>query len=99
MWLEADLEQRQRLQALLFPAGLQLMNGEIRTPVSASFYNDLGSFLPSEERLVFPTGARSNRRTRSAMTDFVRSMDALRKLPWAEPEKGSACCVAGGPEP
>jgi hypothetical protein len=80
MWLEADLEQRQRLQALLFPEGLQLMNGEIRTPVSASFYNELGSFLPSEERLVFPAGASSNRRS---MADFVRRMHALRRFEWA----------------
>jgi hypothetical protein len=56
MWLEADLAQRQRFQALLFPEGLQVVDGEVRTPISVSFYNELGSFIPSEERLVSPTG-------------------------------------------
>lgn len=56
MWLEANLEQRQRFQALLFPEGLQVENGEVRTPVSPSFYEDLGRFTPSDERLVSPAG-------------------------------------------
>jgi hypothetical protein len=33
LWLEADLNQRQRFQALLFPEGLHVHEGEIRTPV------------------------------------------------------------------
>ena len=37
LWLEANLTQRQRFQALLFPGGLQVEKGEIRTPVTPSF--------------------------------------------------------------
>jgi site-specific DNA recombinase len=56
MWLESTLEQRQRFQSLLFPEGLHLVNGEVRTPISTSFYRDLESFVPLEERLVSPAG-------------------------------------------
>ncbi len=56
LWLEADLEQRQRFQSLLFPQGLQVENGEVRTPVSPSFFEDLRHFTPLDERLVSPTG-------------------------------------------
>lgn len=56
MWLESNLEQRQRFQSLLFPEGLQIVNGEVRTPISTSFYRDLESFAPLEERLVSPAG-------------------------------------------
>ena len=52
LWLEANLEQRQRFQALLFPEGLQVAEGEIRTPVTASFYEELHSLTAPEERLV-----------------------------------------------
>jgi len=56
LWLEADLDQRQRFQAFLFPEGLEVVEGEIRTPVTASFYEELQHFTTPEERLVAPTG-------------------------------------------
>ncbi len=56
LWLEATLEQRQRFQAFLFPEGLQVAEGEIRTPVTASFYEELHSFTRPEERMVEPKG-------------------------------------------
>ena len=56
LWLEANLTQRQRFQALLFPGGLQVEKGEIRTPVTPSFYEELRSFTPPPEVLVSPTG-------------------------------------------
>ncbi len=56
MWLEGNLDQRQRFQALLFPKGVQIRNEEVRTPVSPSFFEDLGRFTPPQERLVSPTG-------------------------------------------
>lgn len=34
MWLESNLEQCQRFQSLLFPEGLYIANGEVRTPIS-----------------------------------------------------------------
>lgn len=52
LWLEADLNQRQRFQSLLFPGGLQVLKGEIRTPVSTSFYEDLSQLTACGERLV-----------------------------------------------
>lgn len=56
MWLESNLEQRQRFQSLLFPEGLQVEIGEVRTAVSPSFFNELERFVPLEERLVSPAG-------------------------------------------
>jgi site-specific DNA recombinase len=56
MWLESNLEQRQRFQSLLFPEGLQVEKGEVRTAVSHSFFNELERFVPLEERLVSPAG-------------------------------------------
>jgi site-specific DNA recombinase len=56
MWLEANLDQRQRFQSLLFPVGLQIKNGAVRTAVSSSFYSDLMSFVPPDEPLVSPAG-------------------------------------------
>jgi hypothetical protein len=52
LWLEANLEQRQRFQAFLFPKGLQVAEGEIRTPVTASFYEELQAVTTPEERLA-----------------------------------------------
>jgi hypothetical protein len=46
MWLEANLEQRQRFQSLLFPEGLQVEKGEVRTTVSHSFFDELERFVP-----------------------------------------------------
>ena len=56
LWLEATLEQRQRFQTFLFPEGLQVEEGEIRTPVTASFYEELSHFTVPGERLVAHTG-------------------------------------------
>lgn len=52
LWLEASLEQRQRFQSFLFPERLQVAEGEIRTPVTASFYEELHSFTDPEERMA-----------------------------------------------
>jgi hypothetical protein len=38
LWLEANLDQRQRFQTLLFPDGLEVRDGEVRTAVNTSFY-------------------------------------------------------------
>jgi site-specific DNA recombinase len=56
LWLEADLDQRQRFQAFLFPEGLEVVEGEVRTPVTASFYKELQHFTTLGERLVAHTG-------------------------------------------
>jgi hypothetical protein len=36
----------------LFPEGLQVMGGEVRTPVTASSYEELHSFTTPEERVA-----------------------------------------------
>lgn len=56
LWLEANLQQRQRLQSLLFPEGLQVRETEVRTPVTSSFFEELQRFTTPVERLVSPTG-------------------------------------------
>lgn len=56
LWLEADLNQRQRFQSLLFPEGLQVVETEVRTPVTHSFYSELQRFAAPVERLVSPAG-------------------------------------------
>jgi site-specific DNA recombinase len=56
LWLEADLNQRQRLQSLLFPEGLQVTETEVRTPVTTSFFNELQALTTPAERMVSPAG-------------------------------------------
>ncbi len=56
LWLEASQDQRQRFQSLLFPEGLQVRNGAVRTHVSSSFYEDLHRYTTPFERLVSPAG-------------------------------------------
>ena|SRR5436305_8649689 len=56
LWLEANLDQRQRFQMLLFPEGLEVSDGQVRTTITASFYEELGSFIALGERLVAHTG-------------------------------------------
>ena len=41
LWIEAGLEQRQRLQRLFFPEGLSYDGQECRTPVTCPFFSDL----------------------------------------------------------
>jgi len=56
LWLEATLDQRQRFQSFLFPEGIQVADGVLRTPVTASFYEELHSFTGPEERMVEVVG-------------------------------------------
>ena len=56
LWLEANLDQRQRFQTLLFPDGLEVRDGQVRTAVSSSFYEELQHFTAPGERLVAHTG-------------------------------------------
>jgi site-specific DNA recombinase len=49
LWLEASLEQKQRLQKVLFPAGLTWSDDAVRTRGSSSFFEDFGLPAESEE--------------------------------------------------
>lgn len=75
LWLEANLEQRQRFQLFLFPEGLQVAEGEVRTPVTASFYEELRHFTTSKERLVDQLRAGWN-----SLLDWLREVQA-----WNQP--------------
>jgi site-specific DNA recombinase len=48
LWVQADLEQRQRLQKAIFPEGLHLESGEIRTPVTSGFFSVFGEFAGAD---------------------------------------------------
>jgi site-specific DNA recombinase len=53
LWLEASLEQKQRLHQALFPAGLSWSDGVVRTLGTSSFFEDFG--LPGEgEEVWYP---------------------------------------------
>jgi hypothetical protein len=41
LWIEAGLEQRQRLQRLFFPKGLTFDGREFRTPLTSTFFMNL----------------------------------------------------------
>lgn len=56
LWLEAGLNQRQRLQKLFFPDGLSFDGEAFRTPITCPFFNDLGRISGAEIGLVARTG-------------------------------------------
>jgi hypothetical protein len=78
---KSGLDQRQRFQSLLFPEGLQVTKGEVRTPGTTSFYSELGLFAPPCGGLVSPKGTGSNYNP-SIFTDlenFLRRVDTFRR--------------------
>ena len=54
--LEAGLDQRQRLQKLLFPEGLVFDGREFRTPLTCPFFMNLEGTLGEGSELVAHTG-------------------------------------------
>jgi site-specific DNA recombinase len=56
MWGEASLDQRQRLQAVLFPEGLRYADGGFGTAVTCPIFNGLGPVSEVLNGLVSPTG-------------------------------------------
>jgi len=61
LWVEADLDQRQRLQKLFFPEGLTWAYGEFRTAVTCPYFNNLegtsgarGEMVALRDRLSNP---------------------------------------------
>ena len=56
LWIEAGLEQRQRLQALFFPEGLSFDGEEFRTPVTCPFFTNLEGTSPQASEMVARTG-------------------------------------------
>ncbi len=56
LWLNSDLDQKQRLQSLFFPEGLSFAQEGFLTPSSGSFFNMLGAFAEEKSNLASPTG-------------------------------------------
>jgi DNA invertase Pin-like site-specific DNA recombinase len=55
-WIEASLDQRQRLQRLLFPAGVIYEDGRVRTDETSLIYRMLRLVEDANETEVSPTG-------------------------------------------
>lgn len=56
LWVEADLDQRQRLQRLFFPEGLTWAYGEFRTAVTCPYFNNLEGTSGARGEMVAHTG-------------------------------------------
>jgi hypothetical protein len=56
MWIQASLDQRQRLQGVLFPEGLTYADGAIGTAVTCPVFSYLGAVPGAVYGLVSPTG-------------------------------------------
>ena len=55
-WLEASLDQRQRLQQVLFPEGLRFDGEAFGTAVTCLVFKDFGELRPTGTDLASPTG-------------------------------------------
>jgi site-specific DNA recombinase len=56
LWAESSFEQKQRLQQIIFPNGLQFGGGVYRTSETSPIFFDLDEMLDSREGLVALTG-------------------------------------------
>lgn len=56
LWIEFNLEQKQRFQRVLFPDGLAFKDGEFRTDTTCPIFKLLQSDREGEERMATPTG-------------------------------------------
>ena len=56
MWIQASLDQRQRLQGVLFPEGLTYAEGAIGTAVTCPIFSYLDPTFRPQNGLVSPTG-------------------------------------------
>jgi hypothetical protein len=56
LWVEASLEQKQRLQQVFFPQGVQFENGAYRTAQTSMLFYDLEGIRSEKSGLVALTG-------------------------------------------
>ena len=56
MWMESDLDQRQRLQKVLFPEGVYFGDGEFGTPRTCIFFNMLQELVAPKSKVASPRG-------------------------------------------
>jgi hypothetical protein len=75
LWIQASLEQRQRLQRLFFPEGVAFSGKSFdRTVVTSSLFEYLRPLNGSNENLVAQNIASWNQ-----ITDWLRRLDSLRE--------------------
>jgi site-specific DNA recombinase len=56
LWTDANLDQKQRLQRVIFPNGVEFRDGEVLTSGTASLFNSLRGIDLPFEHLASPTG-------------------------------------------
>ena len=56
LWMEFSLEQKQRLQQVLFPQGIRFSEGSFETPVTSLAFKYLQDNSSQKSNLVSPTG-------------------------------------------
>jgi hypothetical protein len=56
LWTELSLEQKQRLQQVIFPRGVQFQDGVYRTAETSIIFYGLEAEVAQKEDLVAPTG-------------------------------------------
>lgn len=56
LWIDANLDQKQRLQRVIFPNGVEFLDGEVLTSGTASLFKTLREIDLPFERLASPTG-------------------------------------------
>jgi DNA invertase Pin-like site-specific DNA recombinase len=62
MWLKADLTQRQRLQDVLFPAGVTYLSGKFGTAVTCPLFNVFQHIEGENDKLASPRGFEPGKR-------------------------------------
>jgi len=60
LWLEADVDQKQRIQRALFPKGLEFEDGRIGTPVTCLAFSEFRASINPESGVASPTGTDTN---------------------------------------
>jgi hypothetical protein len=74
LWVQASLNQKQRLQQLFFPEGIAFDGNQFnRTATTAPFFKCLAPGESAEERMVSQTFASWNR-----IADWLRRLNGLR---------------------
>lgn len=75
LWLEFDLDRKQRLQKILFPEGLSFADGKFGTAATSFVFNDLAARFGQESNLASPTVPSWNR-----LFTWLREVDSFRQM-------------------
>jgi hypothetical protein len=75
LWVDANLDQKQRLQRVIFPNGVEFLDGEVLTSGTASLFNTLREIDLPIEHLASPTVPSWNR-----VVTWLREVDSFRQM-------------------